>query len=105
MLVDPTGETILKPMDDVEFEFYEVIKQYAEIKSYFPKFFGRKVIEDETGVVSHYVQIENLTFGFEQPCICDLKIGFRGFDLKQTLEIHKFTNFFFVEVTTTVQEN
>ena len=61
MLVDPTGETILKPMDDVEFEFYEVIKQYAEIKSYFPKFFGRKVIEDETGVVSHYVQIENLT--------------------------------------------
>ena len=79
MLLDPTGKHILKPFNQVEFEFYEAIKDQTRIGVFFPKYFGTKMFEDEkTKIVTKYIQIENLTFGFEQPCVCDLKIGFRG---------------------------
>ena len=81
MLKDPSGKTIFKPLHPTEFEFYQTLKNYPECQKFFPQFFGRKVVQDEgSNEVNTYVQMQNLTDGLVQPCICDLKMGFKGYD-------------------------
>ena len=80
MLKDPTGRTIMKPLADAEFDFYvHVQKNAPEHKAVFPEFNGRKAVELADGVL-HYILLEDLTHGLNQPSIMDLKIGFRGHD-------------------------
>ncbi len=44
------GHTILKPLANQEFIFYELLKkQPAEVQAFFPKCFGRRTRQDETG--------------------------------------------------------
>jgi len=81
MMKDPTGKTIFKPLNATEFEFYQSLKDHPEIHHFFPKFVGRKVVQEEgSNETSTYLQMENLTDGLAKPCICDLKMGYKGYD-------------------------
>ncbi len=77
-----TGTTIMKPMSDVEFEFYLHLQKSvsADDLALFPKFFGRKAVTAADGSLSHYIVLEDLTAGLKKPNIMDLKFGFRGHD-------------------------
>ncbi|KAL6067969.1 Inositol hexakisphosphate kinase 1 [Balamuthia mandrillaris] len=83
------GHTILKPLNDHEFEFYELINRYPSVApaKFFPKYYGCRSRETDTGV-KKYIVLEDLTAGLRGPCICDLKIGTRGHDDKATT--HKY---------------
>eukprot|EP00005_Dracoamoeba_jomungandri_P001168 CAMPEP_0174259474 /NCGR_PEP_ID=MMETSP0439-20130205/8290_1 /TAXON_ID=0 /ORGANISM="Stereomyxa ramosa, Strain Chinc5" /LENGTH=818 /DNA_ID=CAMNT_0015343371 /DNA_START=37 /DNA_END=2493 /DNA_ORIENTATION=- len=78
------GNAILKPLSDHEFEFYEQIKkqepQYFHL--FLPKYYGCRSVINEFGEINHYIVLEDLTCSMGGPCICDLKIGFRGHDDK-----------------------
>ncbi|ELR10978.1 phorbol esters/diacylglycerol binding domain (c1 domain) domain containing protein [Acanthamoeba castellanii str. Neff] len=107
-LKDLDGGKILKPLCPVEFQFYSVLAKLAssdhegsgvtcegidEMKTrmgnaavwehFFPRFHGAaQTSEGDDSVTEHYIVMEDLTAGYKYPCICDLKIGARGYDDK-----------------------
>ena len=92
--------TILKPLSDREFDFYELLKKQspdAPFIEFFPHYYGCRSVEAEDGEHNRkliffvnfcilldslpridYIVLEDLTSGLEGPCVCDLKIGARG---------------------------
>lgn len=107
-LKDLDGGKILKPLCPVEFQFYSVLAKLAcsehegsgasfegieEMKTrmgdatiwedFFPRFYGAaQTSEGDDSVTEHFIVMEDLTAGYKCPCICDLKIGARGYDDK-----------------------
>jgi len=70
------GNTILKRYSEREFRFYEVLKRFPRIYAFFPSYHGRTMkVNKETGLVDHYIILEDLTAGMQKPCIMDLKMG------------------------------
>lgn len=61
------GATLLKKVSEREASFYEAAEEGAWPTSLLPKFYGRA--HDGT------IKIENLTHGFNRPCVIDLKMG------------------------------
>jgi len=68
------GATILKSYCEREFRFYELIKKLPKIQSFFATYYGRKS-RSKDGVVQHFIVLEDLTHGMNQPCIMDLKMA------------------------------
>ena len=67
---------ISKPLDHQEGTAYGQI-QRTPLASCIPKFYG---------IFDGQIVIEDLTAGFESPCMADLKVGTRHYDLKATAE-------------------
>jgi len=58
---------------EAEYSFYETLKDRKipdNIKPFFPKFYGIEKIEG-----NRYVVMEDLTFGFKNPSMVDIKMG------------------------------
>jgi Ca2+-binding EF-hand superfamily protein len=90
-----TGNTIMKPMSEAEFEFYvHAQKHVADYKNVFPGFFGRKAVTGADGSVAHYIVLEDLTCGLKSANIMDLKIGFRGHDDQVSFFFAKYKEVF-----------
>lgn len=62
------GGTLVKKVTDREASFYEHAEEGLWPTTLLPKFYGRT----EKGQA---IKIENLTYGFERPCVMDLKMG------------------------------
>lgn len=74
MLLDESGRSIFKPLNRQEARFYDLLKTHLTSPSFpahfFPGFLGTT---NHNG--REYIQLENLTYGMKQPCVCDLKMG------------------------------
>eukprot|EP00010_Vexillifera_abyssalis_P002052 CAMPEP_0201551890 /NCGR_PEP_ID=MMETSP0173_2-20130828/12120_1 /ASSEMBLY_ACC=CAM_ASM_000268 /TAXON_ID=218659 /ORGANISM="Vexillifera sp., Strain DIVA3 564/2" /LENGTH=265 /DNA_ID=CAMNT_0047962249 /DNA_START=29 /DNA_END=823 /DNA_ORIENTATION=+ len=67
---------IQKKANDRELEFYtKTLPKHPALQELVPKFHG---IENNDGI--DYVSMEDLTFGFEQPCVLDVKLGTTSVD-------------------------
>lgn len=65
---DGDGATLVKQVTDREASFYEFAQQGLWPQRLLPKFYGRTPGGDA-------IKIENLTYGFQRPCVMDLKMG------------------------------
>ena len=77
------GETVhcvAKPIDHKEAGVYPLIKK-TPFADFIPQYFGVHKINDEDCIV-----IEDLTAGYKSPCVADLKIGTRHWDLEASKE-------------------
>ncbi|OHT14629.1 hypothetical protein TRFO_14922 [Tritrichomonas foetus] len=70
---------ISKPLDHNEGKAYEDL-QKTPLKAFIPKFWG--INKDSDGV--DYLIIDDLTDNLESPCIADLKVGKRHYDINAT---------------------
>ncbi|KAJ2715626.1 hypothetical protein H4R19_001094 [Coemansia spiralis] len=86
MLAVDGGEMIIKPLNQREQLFYEGAAQSPEFKAFLPVYYGKLCRGGPEGgdQGGEYVCLENLVHGFEQPCIMDVKIGRRIWDLDAT---------------------
>ncbi|KAJ1667734.1 hypothetical protein IW140_001208 [Coemansia sp. RSA 1813] len=85
---------IIKPLDQRELEFYEGSKTSCpELRPFMPLFFG--TLEHAPTEVSSlpeltekkkYICLENLVHEFKEPCVLDIKIGSRLWDIDATPE-------------------
>ena len=88
------GQHVLKPVDDRargqrEIAFYMELNQQCPPTEYpatvIPRFHGiRSKIEN--GKQQKYLELEDLTRNFRKPCIIDIKVGKRTWDLAATAE-------------------
>jgi len=63
--------TVIKLTDQHEIDVYLWAQTLPkEIQAFFPKYYN-SIIRDQ----KHYILIEDLTYGMEQPCVLDIKIG------------------------------
>jgi len=74
-------QKIMKHGGKAETEFYEEIHLYPTLQSFAPKFHGIKELNDKK-----YIVIEDLTHGFQKPCILDVKIGRQSYGEDATEE-------------------
>jgi len=74
-------QKIMKHGGKAETEFYEEIHLYPLLQSFAPKFHGIKELNDKK-----YIVIEDLTHGFQKPCILDVKIGKQSYGEDATEE-------------------
>jgi hypothetical protein len=71
--IKTTDGKIKKMTKPIEYDFYEGLKNRPippEIVPFFPKFYGIELIEGHK-----YIVMEDLTFGYKQPSIIDIKMG------------------------------
>ncbi|KAJ2019357.1 hypothetical protein GGI03_001559 [Coemansia sp. RSA 2337] len=84
------GKMVAKPLIKREQEFYEASAQCAKFKAFIPEYYGTLQQQDGDGssttADSSYICLENLTDGYEKPCILDVKIGTRIHDIDATPE-------------------
>lgn len=77
--------TVLKPITKLangkrEIEFYETLHdRNPELKEFVPQYFGTKSIL-LAGKKIDCIALEDLTRGFKEPCVMDIKIGRRTWD-------------------------
>lgn len=77
--------TVLKPITKLtngkrEIDFYESLPdKHPELKEFVPQYFGTKSIE-VSGKNVDCIVLEDLTRGFKELCIMDVKIGRRTWD-------------------------
>ncbi|KAJ2860806.1 hypothetical protein GGI22_002617 [Coemansia erecta] len=81
---------IIKPLDQRELEFYECPGIPLELRSFMPLFYGSL---EHAGTTSsgepekkRYLCLENIVHGFKEPCVIDIKIGTRLYDIDATPE-------------------
>ncbi|KAJ2763697.1 hypothetical protein IWQ56_002822 [Coemansia nantahalensis] len=88
MLAVEGGEMVIKPLCQREQLFYEGAAQWPELRSFMPTYFGKlhRGGPEDGGDGDEYLCLENVVHGFEQPCIMDVKIGRRTWDLDATEE-------------------
>lgn len=67
---------IAKPVDHREAGAYPILAN-TPLSPHVPKYFGIHKVEDKDCIV-----IEDLTYGFTSPCVADLKVGTRHYDLQ-----------------------
>lgn len=62
---------VLKPVDAREQQFYEEASQDALLVPFLPRYDGALLIDQRTVLL-----LEDVTFGYEQACVMDVKIGY-----------------------------
>lgn len=97
VLSDESGTLVVKPCTAREVAFYEAAMSHPEFAFWMPTFFGTLSPDDSvtaaveaatTGTpvapVAHTRQsslvLQNLTYGFEKPCVLDVKLGAQLWD-------------------------
>ncbi|KAJ1727497.1 hypothetical protein LPJ61_004538 [Coemansia biformis] len=86
MLAIDGDEMIIKPLNKREQLFYEGVTRCPDLKPFMPVYYGQlqRAGRDGSPEDAEYICLENLVHGFEQPCIMDIKIGRRIWDLDAT---------------------
>ncbi|KAJ2457869.1 hypothetical protein GGF42_002419 [Coemansia sp. RSA 2424] len=79
------GKVVAKPLIQREQEFYEASALSAKFKAFIPEYYGTLQQEGLSDGGS-YICLENLTAGYEKPCILDVKIGTRIHDIDASPE-------------------
>ncbi|KAJ1785841.1 hypothetical protein LPJ59_006053 [Coemansia sp. RSA 2399] len=81
---------IIKPLYQRELEFYECPGIPSELRTFMPLFYGSL---EHAGATSSgepekkkYLCLENIVHGFKEPCVIDIKIGSRLYDIDATPE-------------------
>ncbi|KAJ2777460.1 hypothetical protein GGI15_004494 [Coemansia interrupta] len=78
---------LIKPLDPRENAFYKGIANNPSFKPFAPAYFGTICLDkSQLGHPATHLCIENLTKDFVAPCIADIKIGTRYYDLDATPE-------------------
>eukprot|EP01113_Clastostelium_recurvatum_P018742 TRINITY_DN2208_c0_g1_i2.p1 TRINITY_DN2208_c0_g1~~TRINITY_DN2208_c0_g1_i2.p1 ORF type:complete len:281 (-),score=31.58 TRINITY_DN2208_c0_g1_i2:56-898(-) len=78
-----TPGVVFKPVQNLEKSFYQTVSQFPLLQSLVPRFYG--AISSGS---SEFLILEDLTFGHEQPCIMDIKLGIVHHDLPPYYESH-----------------
>ncbi|KAJ4459567.1 putative Inositol hexakisphosphate kinase 2 [Paratrimastix pyriformis] len=82
---------ILKPFDQKEYDFYESLRFFPEFLSFTCVYYGvtRCSLSSFSAsdrpshpqsLVGDYVMIQDITAGFQRPCVLDIKVGTRQYD-------------------------
>ncbi|KAJ1785824.1 hypothetical protein LPJ59_006058 [Coemansia sp. RSA 2399] len=81
---------IIKPLYQRELEFYECPGIPSELRTFMPLFYGSLEHAGATSSGSpekkRYLCLENIVHGFKEPCVIDIKIGSRLYDIDATPE-------------------
>ncbi|KAJ2741297.1 hypothetical protein GGI20_005286 [Coemansia sp. BCRC 34301] len=85
------GKVVAKPLIQREQEFYEASIRCAKFKAFIPEYYGtlqQEGVPDSSSAAGagSYICLENLTAGYERPCILDVKIGKRLYDIDASPE-------------------
>ncbi|KAJ2662902.1 hypothetical protein IWW48_001610 [Coemansia sp. RSA 1200] len=88
------GGMIIKPLNQRELQFYEGSKGCSELQSFMPMFYGTLELAETSDSISspesiekpRYLCVENLVHGFKEPCVIDVKLGSRLWDMDATPE-------------------
>ncbi|KAJ2780858.1 hypothetical protein H4R18_003227 [Coemansia javaensis] len=87
MLAVEGDEMIIKPLAAREHQFYEGAAQHPGLRAFMPVYYGAlRRTDPDSGEERGYICLENLVHGFEQPCIMDVKVGRRLWDVDATDE-------------------
>ncbi|KAJ2752463.1 hypothetical protein H4S06_003922 [Coemansia sp. BCRC 34490] len=85
------GKIVMKPLDERELQFYEGSKACPEIQPFLATFHGHLKHTDrdvdnaeEPAEEKEYLCLENLVHGLKEPCVMDVKIGVRLWDIDAT---------------------
>ncbi|OUM69195.1 hypothetical protein PIROE2DRAFT_38447 [Piromyces sp. E2] len=66
-----SDKALCKPMNNNERDFYELINKYhPDLNKFLPKYYDNNELKK-------FIVIEDLTRGFKNPCVLDLKMGTR----------------------------
>ncbi|KAJ1840452.1 Elongator subunit elp4, partial [Coemansia sp. RSA 2703] len=86
-------EMVFKPLNEREHRFYEGAIDHPMFKPFIPEYYGTLQLNGDTAKVDPpdnqtqksstdaYICLENLLYGFENPCIMDVKLGVRLYDV------------------------
>ncbi|KAJ2787082.1 hypothetical protein GGI15_001015 [Coemansia interrupta] len=89
---------VFKPLNEREHQFYEGAIDHPLFRPFIPDYYGtlqlngnadERVATDNQARKSSadlYICLENLLYGFENPCIMDVKLGVRLYDIDATPE-------------------
>ncbi|KAJ1889165.1 hypothetical protein LPJ81_006184 [Coemansia sp. IMI 209127] len=81
---------IIKPLDQRELEFYECPGIPSELRSFMPLFYGTvehaRATSSGSPEKKKYLCLGNLIHGFKEPCVMDIKVGSRLYDIGVTAE-------------------
>ncbi|KAJ2809272.1 hypothetical protein H4R20_000267 [Coemansia guatemalensis] len=83
VLVVEDNAMIIKPLNKREQMFYEGASGSSEFKSFMPVYYGM-LQGSNNGADSEnteFICLENLIHGFDKPCVIDIKIGSRLWDI------------------------
>jgi 1D-myo-inositol-tetrakisphosphate 5-kinase/inositol-polyphosphate multikinase len=92
VLSDESGSVVVKPCTTREVEFYETSLAHPEFAAWMPAFYGTLTLSNDMAQTSgtsadskpHDRQsslvLQNLTYGFEKPCVLDIKLGAQLWD-------------------------
>jgi len=92
VLSDESGSVVVKPCNAREVGFYETSLAHPEFAVWMPTFYGTLTLSDDMAQTSgtnadgkpHDRQsslvLQNLTYGFEKPCVLDVKLGAQLWD-------------------------
>lgn len=79
---------VFKPVHPCEKDFYENIQQHPQLLKLVAKYFGTLTLSPSSSCIdnpsiggSEYLVLEDLTHGYTQPCILDVKLGTTHHDL------------------------
>ncbi|KAK9446539.1 inositol polyphosphate kinase-domain-containing protein [Limtongia smithiae] len=93
VLLDASGDLVIKPSTPVEIAFYESLLPHAEFLPITPRFYGTLTLRPNggeggagDGAPRDAIVLENLTAGFNKPCVVDVKLGRRLWDDNAPLE-------------------
>ncbi|KAJ2083613.1 hypothetical protein H4R24_000671 [Coemansia sp. RSA 988] len=83
VLVVEDNAMIIKPLNKREQMFYEGASGAPEFKSFMPVYYGKlqRSNDDVDSENSEFICLENLVDGFDKPCVVDIKIGSRLWDI------------------------
>lgn len=90
VLSDESGQLVIKPCTAREVQFYESAAQRPEFAAWMPTFYGTLSLSDPSAAEKDSedpadkkpahdrhtsIVLQNLTAGFEKPCVLDVKLG------------------------------
>ncbi|PIA18923.1 SAICAR synthase-like protein [Coemansia reversa NRRL 1564] len=83
VLVVEDNAMIIKPLNKREQEFYEGANGAPEFKSFMPVYYGmlQQSNDNVNSENAEFICLENLVHGFDKPCVLDIKIGSRLWDI------------------------
>ncbi|OQS03386.1 inositol polyphosphate multikinase [Thraustotheca clavata] len=82
---------VLKPFQNKgrgerEYEFYVIIQEIPSFLQFVPAFYGDITLRDNNNEYQRYIQMEDLLYKMNHPCVMDIKMGTKSYEPNASAE-------------------